>query len=121
MLALLLLITGRAGAQDGALRDLPGIRAQRRAANDDGSTGLIALGFTVNFFGLSYDAVYVNNNGSVTFDTPLAQYTPFGLVSNIGTPIIAAYFADVDTRAGTLTRCGQTTIDGNRAFGVSYE
>lgn len=68
------------------------------AANDDGSTGAVALPFPVNFFGNTYASAYVNNNGNITFDGPLSTYTPFGLTTNVGTPIIAPFFADVDTR-----------------------
>src|SRR5262245_53105786 len=41
------------------------------AASDDGSTGQVALGFTANFFGVSSNQVYVNNNGNLTFDQAL--------------------------------------------------
>jgi len=41
-------------------------------ANDDDSTDLVGLGFTVNYFGLSFTDLYVNNNGNVTFDDPLS-------------------------------------------------
>lgn len=34
------------------------------AANDDDSTGLVAFGFSVNFFGVSRSGGYVNNNGT---------------------------------------------------------
>jgi hypothetical protein len=32
-------------------------------ANDDGSSGLVGIGFGANFFGTSYNQVFVNNNG----------------------------------------------------------
>lgn len=68
------------------------------AANDDESTPLTPMGFTANFFGQPYDQLFVNNNGNVTFNSPMSTFTPFGLTSNIGTSIIAPFFADVDTR-----------------------
>jgi hypothetical protein len=64
--------------------------------NDDGSTGLVTLPFTLNFFGVEYGALYVNNNGNVTFDFPLGTYTPFPLQST-SRSMIAPFFADVDT------------------------
>ena len=78
--------------------------------NDDGSTGLTPIGFSANFFGTTYTSLFVNNNGNVTFNTALSTYTPFGLTSATGIPIIAPFFADVDTRgsgSGLLTfgRC----------------
>ncbi len=102
---------------------VPGFDANTLAANDDGSTGVIDLPFDVNFFGTTYSSLYVNNNGNVTFNDPLATYTPFGVGSGyIGQPIIAPFFADVDTRGGGsgLTSYGTGTFDGNEAFGVTW-
>ena len=65
-------------------------------ANDDGSTALIPLGFSFNLYGTTYDGVYINNNGNVTFTEPLRTFTPFAFPSD--TPIVAPFFADVDTR-----------------------
>jgi len=87
--------------------------------NDDGSTGPVSLGFTLNFYGVSRSSVYVNNNGNVTFDSPLGTYTPFSLLST-NAQIIAPFFADVDTRAGNLTRYGTGTFEGRNAFGVTW-
>ncbi len=98
-----------------------GFSSNTLPANDDGSTGLVNLGFTANFFGTSYTSTYVNNNGNLTFTGPLATFTPFGLVGT-NTPIIAAFFADVDTR-GTGTSpvtYGTGTVNGRTAFGANY-
>jgi Zn-dependent metalloprotease/PKD repeat protein len=84
------------------------------ARNDDASTGRIDLPFPVNFFGNTHTSLYVNNNGNVTFDAPLSTYTPFGLRTNISTPIIAPFFADIDTRG---VRSDQVTY-GNASAGV---
>jgi len=106
---------------------VPGFNSSTLAANDDGSTGLINLGFSFNYFGTTYTQTYVNNNGNITFTTPLSTYTPFGLTTNTGTPIIAAFFGDVDTRgAGSgLVTYGTGTFTGNGAtsaptFGVNW-
>lgn len=102
-------------------RDLPGFRAHTLPRNDDGSTGQVPIGFDVNFFGHTYRTLYVNNNGNVTFQEPLATYIPFGL-SQTNLPIIAAFFADVDTRSsgsGVVTY-GTDIIDGRKAFGVNF-
>lgn len=91
------------------------------AANDDGSTGLVDVGFALNFFGNSYSKLFVNNNGNVTFRESLSTYVPFGLQTN-NFPIIAPFFADVDTRgAGSgLVQYGQGTINGLQTFGVNW-
>jgi hypothetical protein len=104
------------------LRQNPGFAANVLAGNDDGSTGAVGLGFTVNFFGSSHNTVFVNNNGNVTFVNGLGQFTPFGLTTNLGTEIIAAFFADVDTRVppSGLVQYGTDVVDGRSAFGVNY-
>lgn len=72
-------------------------------ANDDGSTGLVDIGFAFDFFGEVYTQLWVNNNGNVTFDAPLAEFTPFPLIDTT-TVILAPFFADVDTRTGMRSR-----------------
>ena len=67
-------------------------------ANDDGSTGKIDLGFNFTLYGTTYNSLYINNNGNVTFNSPVASYTPQG-PTGVSVPIISPYFADVDTRA----------------------
>ncbi len=63
----------------------------------------------LNFFGTNYTSMYVNNNGNVTFNSGQSTYTPYGITGNTRNPIIAPYFADVDTRGGT----SYTTYGGN--------
>jgi hypothetical protein len=89
--------------------------------NDDGSTGQVPISFTLNFFGVTDNDLYVNNNGNVTFTGPLSTFTPFGL-AGVGTQIIAPFFADVDTRntASAEVTYGAGTIDGRNAFVVNW-
>lgn len=89
--------------------------------NDDRSSDRVHLPFTLDFYGRSYDSLFVNNNGNVSFDAPLATYTPFGLAGT-NLPIIAPWFADVDTRTadGGTVSYGLTTVDGQRAFCVDW-
>jgi hypothetical protein len=104
-----------------AIRPNAAFRANSVPRNDDGSSPLVPIGFNVNFFGRTRTHTYVNNNGNITFDAALATFTPFGLV-NTQREIIAAFFADVDTRApgSQLVTFGQDTIGGKKAFGVNY-
>lgn len=97
----------------------PGFDANTLPPNDDGSTGLVPIGFGVNFFGTRYESVYVNNNGNITFDAPLSAFTPFDLTSTRRS-IIAPFFADVDTRVGRTLTYGTGTVDGRPAFGVTW-
>jgi uncharacterized repeat protein (TIGR01451 family) len=106
-----------------AVLDLPGCTANTLADNDDSSTGLVPIGFTIDFFGATYDSLYVNNNGNVTFDHPLSTYIAFDLTSATH-PMIAPFFGDVDTRSrsnGALdVTYGQTTYNGRAAFCVNW-
>jgi hypothetical protein len=98
-----------------------GFDASTLARNDDGSTGLVDIGFVTNFFGVSRDQLYVNNNGNVTFDSALSTFTPFGLTAT-ARQIIAPFFADVDTRnaLSSLVSYGTGNVDGRNAFGVNW-
>jgi Ca2+-binding RTX toxin-like protein len=67
----------------------------------------------LNFFGVNYSYVSINNNGNVTLSDSssggLSTFTPFGL-ANGGYAIIAPFFADVDTRLPDgLPRANQVT------------
>ena len=66
---------------------------------------LFPLGFNINFYGTEYSGAYINNNGNITFDSLLSDYTPFDL-DGAGIPIIAPFFADVDTRVGNNVEIG---------------
>jgi hypothetical protein len=116
-LAMSLAMTGVASAA--AIR--AGFDSNTLAANDDGSTGLVNLGFSANFLGTNYTQTYVNNNGNLTFNAPLGQFTPFQITAG-SAPIIAPFFADVDTRGvgSSLVSYGTGTINGNAAFAANY-
>lgn len=103
-----------------AYRNNSGFTTNNLPANDDGSTGPVNLGFSANFFGTTYTQAYVNNNGNVTFANPLSTFTPFGLTGGGVPPIIAPYFADVDTRTGPVLTYGTDVINGHNAFGVNW-
>ena len=71
--------------------------------NDDGSSAAIDLTSAfpagLRFFGGPYSTFYVNNNGNITFNAPVGGFTPipFPIAAQ---PMIAPYWADVDTRGG---------------------
>lgn len=90
------------------------------AANDDDSSAAVPIGFTIQWEGMSYSNLYVNNNGNVTFDSAQSAYTP-GALNTLGKPVIAPFFADVDTRrSGSLVSYGSGTYQGVAAFGVNW-
>ena len=98
---------------------LTGFNGSTLAAGDDNSSSATSFGFTANFFGTNYSNAFVNNNGNLTFASALGTYTPFGLTST-STPIIAPFFADVDTNGvGTVTY-GTGAVNGFNAFAATY-
>ena len=101
----------------------PGFATSTFPANDDGATGSVDLGFSANYFGTTYSSAFVSNNGYITFSSGQGTYTPSGLGADYsGQPIIAPFFADVDTRgAGSgLTSYGTGTYNGHAAFGATW-
>ena len=83
--------------------------------NDDSYTSNVSLtpvfgASGLNFFGRNYTEISINNNGNITFGPyGMSTYTPFGL-QNGGVPIIAPFFADVDTRGGTSSTLGPDVV-----------
>src|SRR3990167_8248139 len=108
-------------ASAGAIDYSPSCFVNTLARNDDGSSGLVSIGFTIDFFGVPYSSLYVNNNGNVTFDYPYWSYTPFPLITN-GVRLIAPFWADVDTRnlLSGQVHWGSTTFRGRPAFCVTW-
>jgi serralysin len=68
--------------------------------NDDGSTlydltPVFENGLTI--FGSTYTSFFLNTNGNITFDFEFGAYSPFE-ISALSFPIIAPFWADIDTR-----------------------
>lgn len=104
-----------------AIRNNPGFYANQLEKNDDESSPAFNMGFTINFFGQTRNTVFVNNNGNVTFDSPLPGYTP-RRIRETGRVIIAPFWADVDTsgtRSSPVTY-GRGVVNGRPAFAANW-
>lgn len=114
-------LAGTTAAQAQPIRRNPGFYTSFVPRNDDHSSGLEPLGFTINLFGKIRTAVYVNNNGNLTFDSNLPTFTPFGLLRT-EREIIAPFFADVDTRpeGSQVVTYGRDVVNGRRAFAANW-
>jgi hypothetical protein len=88
-------------------------------ANDDLSTSQVPLPFAIDFYGSTYSSLYVNNNGNLTMGQPFGQFTPQSL-NQLGLPMIAPFWADVDTRVGPVVTYGYGTVNGHLAFGANW-
>lgn len=128
LLAVLALFGARSAAAEGpnAIVTSPGCQAVTLPANDDGSSAQVGLPFPIDFFGSTYNTLYVNNNGNVTFNAPLSAFTPSPILG-VQTPLIAPFWADVDTRGtgaqpvtfGPIS-AGSTEVNGHAAFCVNW-
>lgn len=105
----------------GAVR--PGFSQNSLVRNDDESSLLVPIGFPIHLFGRTETHCFVNNNGNITFSSPISTFTPKPL-QNLGHVIIAPFWADVDTRSpgSEMVRYSNTseTVNGRPAFGINW-
>ena len=66
--------------------------------NDDLYSNSISLPFNFNFYGTSYDSLYINNNGNISFSQPYFTFTAYPF-PDPSFNMIAPFWADVDTRS----------------------
>ncbi|XP_028390868.1 sushi domain-containing protein 2-like [Dendronephthya gigantea] len=69
-------------------------------ANDDGSSGELTLSVPFPFFKSKYQRLFVNTNGVISFKDSVEEFTPITFPKKNNQPMIAPYWADVDTRNG---------------------
>jgi hypothetical protein len=111
-----------------AVRDLNGFSAATLPRGDDNSSRAVPLGFSIDFHGKTFDSLYVNNNGNVTFGSASGSFNPYSL-SYQARPIIAPFFGDVDTRVAGEVRYGHYVqpageahaFGGRQAFSVIWD
>ncbi len=63
--------------------------------NDDGSSSNIPLQFTFSLFGDTYNEVYINTNGNISFGSAYFSFSPVGF-PNSDFVMVAPFWADVD-------------------------
>jgi hypothetical protein len=93
-----------------------------RARTGETFAGPVDIGFPINFFGQTYDELFVNMDGNVSFVAPVPDFSPAGLSGPTGTPMIAPFLADIDTfdSASGLVHYGRTSYQGRDAFCVDW-
>jgi hypothetical protein len=63
-------------------------------SSDNSSSAAIAIGFAFDFYGTTYNACFVNENGNLTFEGPLSS--PDNAQFPLNTPpMVAAYWTDI--------------------------
>ena len=85
-------------------------------------TAGFSLGFSagINFYGLMYTGVFVNNNGNISLGARNSFYSNVDL-NALPARTIAPFYANVDTTfAGSTVKYGRGTVDGRAAFMVNF-
>ncbi|XP_053307520.1 alpha-tectorin-like [Spea bombifrons] len=83
---------------------------QTTTVEDDGGTDKIHIRNTFKYFGVNHRYLYVNNNGGISFNEPVTQYTPDAFPIP-GISIIAPYWADVDNELGGMVYYSERVDD----------
>ncbi|MCW2244172.1 Ca2+-binding RTX toxin-like protein [Azospirillum canadense] len=89
--------------------------------SNDGSSGFVDVRSIfadgINVAGKIYTGVYINTNGSISFDGPLSTGPSANALSASAPAIIAPFLSDVDTRGGTgAATPGGTSQGTNRVY-----
>uniref|UniRef100_A0A3Q3KLV3 NIDO domain-containing protein n=1 Tax=Monopterus albus TaxID=43700 RepID=A0A3Q3KLV3_MONAL len=66
--------------------------------SDDGSSPKITLEQPFHYFGQTYNSIYVNHNGHMTFVSPLSAHPPQRIPQHGNIDIIAPFWTDLDNR-----------------------
>lgn len=89
-----------------------GFGADTGLVNDDSPSENVDLSaafpYGLNFYGNTYDELWINTNGNVTFNAAVSTYTPVAFPV-ADQPMIAPWWGDVDTR-------DQSTSADNRIY-----
>jgi hypothetical protein len=101
-------------------QDLDYCKTTTLPADDDGSSDAVTIPFALKFFGTPYSQLWVNNNGNVTFNGPLSTYTPEDISTDTGLPIIAPFFADVDTDGAGSSQVTYGASPDGKSFCVNW-
>ncbi|XP_063798330.1 alpha-tectorin-like isoform X2 [Pseudophryne corroboree] len=76
---------------------------------DDGTSGEVPLSITFKFFGKEYKSLYVNNNGVISFNSAVSQYTPDPFPLTNGETFVTPFWGDVDNNLGGVVYYRETT------------
>jgi HYR domain len=117
-----LVVLGTSQMARAAVMTEPGCTANVLPRNDDDFTPPVPLGFPFYFGGQFYSTVNISNNGYVTFGTQTPLWWVLRNWELFNVPLIAAFHADVDTRApGTSpVTYGPITVGGRPALCINW-
>jgi len=88
--------------------------------NDDDHTASVPLSFTFDLYGSPQTSVFNNNNGNLSFGAGYCEFTATGFPVT-GFPMVAPFWADVDTRAATNNDGVVWMKQGPNYLAVTYD
>jgi hypothetical protein len=97
-----------------------GFGGQTLGPGDDVSVGPVNIGFDVHFYNETYSALFVNENGNVTFGQPITGYYRDSSIAGVTQATIAPFLADVNTDLGGSVTYGSGLYAGQQAFAVNW-
>lgn len=116
----------------GAIRTPASFNASSVPAGDDTNLLVVGLPFTMNWNGTVYNQIYINMNGTCSFNGWYANnnaqnWTPSIPLTQTPYAVMAPFWSDVDTRAGMKVTYSSTTtgsiptVNGHKAFLVNWQ
>lgn len=75
-----------------------------------GPIGFSGTGQSINFFGATYNALYIGSNGYVTFGDGQSNYSSQPLDIQAVAPMIAAFYTDLDSRFSNVSNVYVNTM-----------
>ena len=112
--------------REGATGHIPATSLNCHYNDDDSSSQDLTsdgLSFDFSLFGTLYNKVFINNNGNLSFGRLFSDFTSTGFPI-LGFPMVAPFWADVDTRSlttnGALGYVWKKTISSN-VFAVAWD
>ncbi len=97
-----------------------GFGADQLVSANDSSTpaislsGVFAGGFRL--FSQTFQSMYINSNGNLTFTSPLSGYAPSAIGAGYDSVILAPFWAEVDMRAGASAATGGNTTGSDSVW-----
>ncbi|XP_046691095.1 alpha-tectorin-like isoform X4 [Silurus meridionalis] len=76
---------------------------------DDGSSSVITLQQPFIYFGTTYNQIFVNNNGHLTFNQALSSFTPYRFPAQGGLDLIAPFWTDLNNNLNGVISYNQFT------------
>jgi hypothetical protein len=98
-----------------------GFRVEGTQVRTDDDFDRVSIGFPINFFGATFEDLYIGTNGYVTFGVGRKEYNPEDL-TDYDQRIIAAFYADVDTtnaESGRIT-WSRGMVNNRNALAVTW-